>query len=90
MRARLKSLAQCSDAVALTAALRALCAEFGELTRIKVLTLAEAEKRRALCLLRLESQAQEQHMMTTLGVPRFGEDVLVVVDLESGSARSLL
>ena len=43
--------------------------------------MAEAEKRRALCFLRLESEAQERHLMSSLGVSRFGNDVLVIVDL---------
>jgi hypothetical protein len=88
MHHRLKSLAECSDAVSLTRALHALCAEFGQLTRVKVLTLAEAEKRRALCLLRFESDEQEEQLMATLGVHRFGQDVLVMVDLQPhGLAR---
>lgn len=63
-------------------------ADFGELTRIKVVTLAEAEERRALCLLRLETPAQEQKLMSTLGVHRFGEDVLVLVDLQPESSST--
>ena len=45
------------------------------------MTMAEAEKRRALCFLRLESEAQEIELMSRLGVSRFGNEVLVVVDL---------
>ena len=45
----------------------------------------EAEKRRALCFLRLESQAQESELMASLGVTRFGNDVLVIVDLPAGA-----
>jgi len=45
------------------------------------LTMAQADKRRALCLLRLESEVQERQLMTSLGVCRFGSDVLVIVDL---------
>jgi hypothetical protein len=82
----LKSLSQCTDASTLVCALQTLCAQFGELTRIKVVTLSEAEKRRALCLLRLESIEQEQKLMSSLGMSRFGEDVVVVVDLNSAPA----
>ena len=82
MREGLKALAGCSDVAGLTAALRGLCAEFGELTRLKVLTLAEAETRRALCFLRLACTSQEQALMSALGAPRFGEDVVVVVELQ--------
>jgi hypothetical protein len=81
-----ESLAACGDAASLRTAVGALCAEFGKLTRIDILTMAEAEKRQALCFLRLESAAQERELMTTLGVPRFGDDLLVVVDLQPASA----
>lgn len=87
---RLKSLTGCSNVASLRSALQELCTEFGKLTRLDVLTLAEAERRRALCLLRLESTAQEQQLMMTLSASRFGDDVLIVVDLPYGSARSVL
>ena len=78
---RLKSLAGCGDAASLRTAVSELCAEFGKVLRIDVFTMAEAEKRRALCLLRLESPAQESELMIRLGGSRFGDDVLVMVDL---------
>jgi hypothetical protein len=78
---RLKSLAGCGDLASLRSAVQELCTEFGKVTRIDVLTLAESERRRALCFLRLESKAQEQQLITTLGASRFGDEVLVIVDL---------
>jgi hypothetical protein len=86
MRERLESLAGCRDTASLRSAIGELCAEFGKVTHIEILTMAEASTRRALCLLRLESEAQESRLMTQLGVGRFGDDVLVVVDLPAGSA----
>ena len=83
---QLRSLAGCGNAASLRSAVNELCAEFGKLMRIDIFTMAEAERRRALCLLRLESPAQEQRLMTTLGASRFGDDVLVVVDLQPASA----
>jgi hypothetical protein len=56
---RLKSLAGCGDITSLKFAVREICTEFGKVTRIDVLTMAEAEKRRMLCFLRLESPAQD-------------------------------
>ena len=82
---RLKLLAGCGDAASLRSAVGALCAEFGQVLRMDIFTMAEAEKRRALCLLRLESPAQEGALMTGLGASRFGDDVLVIVDLAAGS-----
>jgi hypothetical protein len=84
MHERVRSLASCSDAASLQSAVSAICGEFGRITRIEVMTLA-AEKRRALCLLRLESEAQESRLMTSLGASRFGEDVLVIVDLPAAT-----
>jgi hypothetical protein len=86
----MKALTGCRDAAGLKLAVQELCAEFGRLKRIDVLTVAEAEQRRALCLLRMESAAQEQELITSLGASRFGEDVLVVVDLPQGSPSSIL
>ena len=78
---RLKTLQGCDDPVALRFAIGELCAEFGKVTSMDILTLSEAEQRRALCFLRLESEAQEIELMNRLGVSRFGNEVLVVVDL---------
>ena len=85
-RERLKSLTGCCDGASLKSAVSELCTEFGRITRLDVFTMTEAEKRRALCLLRLESPAQECELMTSLGASRFGEDLLVVVDLQPASA----
>jgi hypothetical protein len=87
---RLRALAGCGDAASLRSALQELCTEFGKVTRIDVLTMAEAEKRRALCFLRLESAEQESRLMSALGVNRFGEDVLVVVDMPPHPRRLVL
>ncbi|HEX9182278.1 MAG TPA: hypothetical protein VF876_03380 [Burkholderiales bacterium] len=80
-RDRLQALAGCADAAGLRSAIARMCAEFGTVTNMDILTIAEADKRRALCFLRLESSAQELRLMTACGVPRFGEDLLVIVDL---------
>ena len=80
---QLKSLTDCGDVASLRSAVQELCAQFGRLTHIDVLTIAEARRRRALCLLRLESVAQEQQLMQSLSASRFGEDVLLVVDLHT-------
>lgn len=85
---RLRSLTSCRDVASLRAAVRELCSEFGNVTNINVLTIAETERRRALCFLRLESEAQEQQLMTTLSAIRFGNDVLLVVDLPQDRAGS--
>ena len=86
---RLQSLAACRDLTSLRSAVQELCTEFGKVTRIDVLTMAEAEKRRALCFLRMESAAQEQQLIMTIGASRFGDEVLVIVDLPSDPGRGV-
>jgi len=81
LRGWLESLSGCCDAAGVRSAITELCTEFGKVTRLDVLTLAADEKRQAVCLLRLESDAQERRLMSSLGVSRFGDDVLVIVDL---------
>jgi hypothetical protein len=88
-RNRLLSLAACGDPASLRSAVSELCAEFGKVTRLEVFTLAEAEKRRAFCLLRLESPAQEDELMMMLGAAPFGDDLLLVVDLANSQAEAL-
>jgi len=87
---RLNSLRDCPDAASLRIAVGALCADFGKVTHIDVLTIAEADTRRALCFLRLESAANERRLMATLSASRFGDDVLLVVDLPPQPTRHLL
>lgn len=88
-RNRLFSLSGCGDAGTLRSAVSDLCAEFGEVTRLDVVTISEAEHRRALCFLRLAPVAEEGRLMTSLGAARFGEDMLVVVDLQPARALTI-
>jgi hypothetical protein len=77
----LDSLAACGDVASLRSAVTRVCGEFGGLTHIDILTMAQAEKRRALCFLRLGSAAQESRLMASLGARRFGDELLVIIDL---------
>ena len=81
MNNALKDLAQCRNVGSLESALRTLCSEFGSVSQLDILTMIDAGKRQAVCLLRLDSSEQEQDLMTKLGAGRFGEDLCVVVDL---------
>jgi hypothetical protein len=82
----LASLAACDNTLSLRTAVSELCGRFGTLRQIDVLTVTEAEHRRALCFLKLDSPAQECEMMTALGITRFGEDLLLVIDLHETPA----
>ena len=81
MNQALKELSHCDDIGSLESALRVLCSGFGPVSRLDVLPLVGAGKRQAICLLRLDSPAREQDLMTKLGASRFRENVCVVVDL---------
>jgi hypothetical protein len=77
-----QSLAGCCDAAGVRSAVGELCAQYGKVVRLDVLTMARAQKRQALCFMRLESPAQEQDLIAGLGAARFGDDLLVIVDLD--------
>jgi hypothetical protein len=78
---RLKPLATCRDIPGLRSAMSALCAEFGNVTRLDILTVAEPTKRHALCLVRLDCAAHEAQLIVDVGAARFGDDLLLIVDL---------
>jgi hypothetical protein len=87
MRDPLKPFAGCSDVTSLRYAIQDLCAHCGIVTRVDILTLAQSEKRQALCFLRVESAAQERQLMGTPGLSRFGSDLLFVTDLPQITTR---
>ncbi|HVC12414.1 MAG TPA: RNA-binding protein [Burkholderiales bacterium] len=88
MRDLLKSLAGCEDLASLKSTLAKLFTQFGEIAQMDVLTMTQPGKRQALCFLRLASAAQEQQAMANLGVTRFGNELLLVVDLPAAQAHA--
>jgi hypothetical protein len=87
MRDWLKALAGCKDVASLRSTVHELCTGLGEISHFDVLTLSRSGKHQALCFLRLESAAQEQQLMANLGVTRFGNELLFVVDLLTEQAN---
>ncbi len=81
MNQALKDLSHCDDFGSLESALRGLCSGFGPVSRLDILPMVDSGKRKAVCLLRLNSSEQELDLMTRLGAVRFGEDLCVVVDM---------
>lgn len=77
----MRSLAGCNDAASLNCAIQELCTESGVVARIDICTLAKAGKRQALCFLRIDPGSAEARLMGTPGLVRFGNDLLLVVDL---------
>lgn len=78
----LHDLQKCSDVSALTPALHKLCSGFGRVDKLSILTAMHNGARQAVCFLRLESPEKERILMKTLGVGRFGGEVVFVVDLK--------
>lgn len=79
----LDTLRHCPDVATLKPALHRLCETFGRVARLDVLTAVHEGTRQAICFLRLDSPEQEQALMQTLGVGRFGGEIVFVVDLNS-------
>lgn len=79
----LRDLQQCADVATLTPALHGLCSHFGRVEKLAILTATHEGAQQAICFLRLESSEKEQVLMKTLGVGRFGGEVVFVVDLKA-------
>lgn len=83
----LAELRQYSDVSSLKSALHQLCGQFGRIMRLDILTAIHEGTTQAICFLRMERPEQEQQLMKTLGVGRFGGEVVFVLDLDAPSAR---
>ena len=71
----LDRLRHCRDVATLKPILHSMCEKFGRVTRLDVLTAIHEGTKQAICFLRLESPENEQTLMQTLGVGRFGGEL---------------
>jgi hypothetical protein len=78
----LHELQQYSDAKGLTPALHNLCNKFGLVENIVIFTAKHEVTTQAICFLKLTSEEHEQAMMASLGLGRFGGEVVIVVNLK--------
>jgi hypothetical protein len=78
----LAELRQHSDVPSLKSALQSLCGQFGRIARLDILTALHEGTTQAICFLRMERPEQEQKLMKTLGVGRFGGEVVFVLNLD--------
>lgn len=76
-------LRQCPDVATLKPALQRLAGGFGRIKRLDILTTMHERTKQAICFLRLDTPEKEQALMRTLGVGRFGGEVIIVVDLDA-------
>lgn len=84
----LARLQQHTDVSSLRSALHQLCSEFGRITRLDVLAATHQGVRRAICFLRMDRPEQEQQLMQTLGVGRYGGEVVFVIRLGETEAAA--
>jgi hypothetical protein len=82
----LADLRRHSDVASLKSALQALYSRFGRITRLDILTAMHEGTQQAICFLRMERPEQEQRPMKTLGVGRFGGEVVFVLNLSVPTA----
>lgn len=88
MNHQLDQLKNYPDINTLRPALSLLCSRFGSIARLDILAAGQAGKRQALCFLRVDSPEQESLLMSELGVGRFGDEVVMIVDLRSSGVSS--
>lgn len=79
----LAELRQHSDVASLKSALHHLCGEFGRIARLDILTAIHEGTTQAICFLRMERPENEQQLMKSLGVGRFGGEVVFVLNLDA-------
>jgi hypothetical protein len=84
----LAHLTNCRDVAEVRDRLTRICAGFGAIVRLDILTAGQGGQPEALCFLRLETAAQENRFMHELGVGRFAGDLIVVAGLQAGAANS--
>lgn len=83
----LAELRQYNDVSSLKCALHQLCSGFGRISRLDILTAMHEGTKQAICFLRMERPEQEQKLMKTLGVGRFGGEVVFVLNLNAPAAN---
>ena len=61
-------LCKCADIAALRTALQEMCAPFGTVRRMDILTAVHEGRQQAICFLRMATPEQEQALMRLLGI----------------------
>lgn len=74
-------LGQCTDIASLRAKVADVSAAYGALKRLDILTAAHEGRHQAICFMRMQTRAQEEALMKSLGLGRFEDDLVLVVDL---------
>lgn len=77
----LDELRACSSIGVLRDHLHMVCSRYGDVRRLDILTAAHEGAQQAICFLRLDSEENERRLMKSLGVGRFGGELVLVIDL---------
>lgn len=77
----LGDLRHCADAPALRKAVLGICADFGTVKRLEILTAEQDGVPQAICFLSLDNPDHELALMRALGLGRFGGEIVFVVNL---------
>ncbi|HMT16256.1 MAG: RNA-binding protein [Proteobacteria bacterium] len=79
----LSAFRHCDDVATLKSRVADLSATFGTLKRLDILMAAHEGRQQAICFVRLQTPEQERALMHSLGVGRFGGEIVFVVDLQT-------
>jgi hypothetical protein len=77
-----KGLGPCSDVVAVSEALLKLCAPYGAVVKLQILTASYQGRQHALCFLSLTPPEAEERLMLAIGAQRCDGRLTVVVQLQ--------
>ena len=77
----LSELQQCQSIGTLKSKLHTMCARFGRVNRLDVLTATHEGAHQAICFLRMETPSQDEAVMQALSVGRFGGEIAFVLKL---------
>ncbi len=86
MPKNLEDLSRCADVGELRTSLHTLCARFGSVQHLEILTSVHEGARQAICFLRLTDAAQERAFMQAFDVGRFDGELVFVIDWPDRSA----
>lgn len=78
----LAQLGPCSDVTMLRSRVADVSADYGGLERLDILPAVHEGRHQAICFMRLQTPEQEEALMRSLGVRRFGDEIAFTVDLQ--------
>ena len=73
----------CTSITELREAVLEIGAKYGEVKRLEILKAVHEGRRQAICFLTMATPEQELALMQSLGVGRFGGEIVFVVEMEN-------